>query len=110
MIKPCRLAEQMPLAYYSGTITVLAENLRERLLSPIEISTVILHAIHMRIFSCEDNSPAWTANRVCYGRFPHKHPFPCDPVNMRRAYQLRPVSAHCLVRMIVIHDKNDIRP
>ena len=100
----------MPFANKGRLITRLAQEFRNILLSAVERLPIANIAVQMAVLSRKDHGPRWTADRI-RDKTPIKpHSFCRQAIEIRRRVSIASIATHRLIRVVVGHDKQDVRP
>jgi hypothetical protein len=109
VVETRRLTEQMPFSYKGCTVTIVPENLRQCLLTSVEVGAIITLAIEVRVLAGKDYGATGTANRIRNKGIPHYSAFATDTVYVRCFNQLPAICTDGLVTMIIRHDEDNVR-
>ena len=108
VIKPGRVAEQMPFADHARVIACGLQILRERRLAAVE-PVEHRHPVEVAVFARQNGRAAGRADRVDDETIHKPHPVFGNAVDVWRLVNAAAVSADGMGRVIIGHDVKNVR-
>ena len=101
---------EVPLADHRCLVAGFLQELGESLLRAVELLAVVDDAVDVAVLAGKDDGPAGRAYRIGAEAILKEHTFCGQAVEIGGLVYLASVAAHCMGRVVVAHNKDDIWP